>query len=70
MAVNSFFAENSISKIRWLNNCWNRWVTAAQSSHDTFLSVSLDALFENFLGFAPTQLKQFFEGVRNENGDE
>ena len=43
---------------------------AAQSSSGIFLSVCLDALFENFPWFAPTQLKQFFEEVQNENGNE
>ncbi len=49
MAVNSFLAENSISKIERPNNCWNWCVTAGQSSDATFFSVSLDALLDNFL---------------------
>ena len=41
MAVNSFLAENSISKIGWLNNCWNRWLTTALKNYGTKTATSI-----------------------------
>ena len=70
MEDSNLLASASLSKIKWVENLWQKWIQSKQEEDPEFFGASIPSYFKMGATLACQYLAMFIAEVKNEKGEE